>query len=141
MSTNGDDRSVRVGGNVTGAQIITGDNNRAVMREVKVHELPPAGQVDVGKELAELRALLASLKAPDAGKIERALADAEEEAAKPEPDRDEIGSALDRAVGYAKKAGDFSEAAEKIAPKLQALASWLGANWYKLLGAVGMAVV
>jgi hypothetical protein len=140
MSNSGDNRSVTAR-DITGAQIVTGDSNRTVMRNVKVQELPPAGQVDVGKELAELRALLGSLNAPDAGKLDRALADAEEEASKPEPDRVEVGSALDRAVRYAEKASDFSEKAEKIAPKLKALVSWLGANWHKILGAVGMAVI
>jgi hypothetical protein len=70
MGNSGDNRSVTVGGNVTGAQIVTGDNNRTVMREVKVQELPRPDQVDVGKELAELRALLGSLNAPDASKLD-----------------------------------------------------------------------
>ena len=42
-------------------------------------------------EVAALRELLVGLETPDAGKLDRALLDAEEAAAK--PDRDEIGGA------------------------------------------------
>lgn len=75
---------------------------------------------------------------PDAGKLDRALQDAEEEAGKAEPDKDEVGSAIERAVKYAKGASDFSAQVEKLAPRLAALASWLGDNWLKILALAGI---
>ncbi len=131
MSSN-DDRSVKAR-DIIGAQVITGDHNQASMHGVTV-TLPPAASVDVAAELAALRELLVGLNTPDAGKLERALQDAEEEAAKPEPDRDEIGGAIERAVKYAKGASDFSAHVAKLAPCLGALAAWLGAGWDKILG-------
>lgn len=139
MTNSGDDHSVHVGGNMTASQVITGNHNQATMSGTRV-TLPPPDTIQPASELAELRELLASLDTPDRGKIERALADAEEEAAKPDPDRDEVGSALDRALGYARKASDFGEQIEKVAPKVKALASWLGTNWHKILAVVGLSV-
>ena len=137
MANSGDDRSVRAGGNIIGSQVITGDTTRAVMRGVKV-TLPPPGEVQPARELAELRALLTALQAPDKGKLDRALQDAEEEAKKPEPDKDEIGSALERVVRYAKGASDFGEHVEKLAPRIAALAAWLGTSGVKLLADAGL---
>ncbi len=138
MTTNGDDKSVH-GRDFIGAQIITGDHVTATMTGVKV-SLPPADSVDIKAELSALRDALASLNAPDQGKLDRALQDAEEEAAKPEPDRDEIGGAIERVVKYAKAASEFGEQVEKLAPRLAAVASWLGSNWVKILAMAGIAV-
>jgi hypothetical protein len=67
--------------------------------------LPPAHTVDVKAELAALREALAGLqRVPDRGKLERAMQDAVEEAAKPEPDKEEVGGAVERVVKYAKDA-------------------------------------
>jgi hypothetical protein len=96
--------------------------------------LPPADQVDVKAELAALREALAVLqKVPDRGKLDRAIKDASDEAKKPEPDKEELGGALERAVKYAKAAGDFTENAGKLLPRLAALASWLGPVGHGLL--------
>jgi hypothetical protein len=138
MVNSGGDRSVKAR-DITGSQVITGDSNRAVMRGVKV-TLPPPGDVQPERELAELRVLLSAFETPEKGKLDRALQDAEEEAKKPEPDKDEIGSALERAIRYAKSASDFGEQAEKLARPLGALASWLGANWHKLVALAGLAI-
>lgn len=136
--TNGDDKSVRAR-DIIGSQVITGDKNTATMKNVKV-SLPPQDTVDIKAELSALRDLLASLNAPDQGKLDRALQDAEEEAQKPEPDKDEIGSAIERAVKYAKGASEFAENAEKLAPRLAAVASWLGSNGLKILAMAGIAI-
>ena len=96
--------------------------------------------VNVGAELAALREVLQALNMPDAGKMERALADAEEEAAKVEPDKEEIGTAVERAVKYARQAGDFGEHVTKIASHLGPLVSWLGSNWKRILSAAGIGV-
>lgn len=133
------DRSVSIGGGVSGSAIVTGDQNTVSVTYTKT-TLPPAESVDMRSELAELRKALAALQSPDAGKIQRALDDAEEEAAKPEPDKDEIGAALERAIGYAEKADGFAQAVEKLAPHVKNAAAWLGKNWSKILAFVGLAI-
>jgi hypothetical protein len=101
--------------------------------------LPPADQVDVKAELAALREALATLnKVPDRGKLDRALEDAADEAQKPEPDKKEVGGALQRAVKYAKAADDFGDHAEKLLPRLAALAAWLGPLGHSVLSMVGL---
>jgi hypothetical protein len=72
--------------------------------------------------------------------VGRALDDAEEEARKPEPDKDEIGAALRRALDYAKKGSGFAEEVAKLAPHVRDAVGWLGAGWHKLLPLVGLAV-
>jgi hypothetical protein len=125
MSHNDDDRSVRIGGNAAGNQIVTGDGNSATMRDVQV-DLPPAESVDAAAEVAALRELLLALGGVEAGKVGRALDDAAEEVAKDAPDRAEAASALDRALSQARKAGDFADQAARIVPRVRALAGWLG---------------
>jgi hypothetical protein len=103
--------------------------------------LPPAHTVDVKAELAALREALAGLqRVPDRGKLDRAMQDAVEEAAKPEPDKEEVGGAVERVVKYAKAADDFAEHTEKIVPRLAALASWLGPAGRALLNVLGVSV-
>jgi len=67
--------------------------------------LPSGGSVDIARELATIRAILEMSGGERADKIGRALDDAAEEASKPQPDKDEIGKALDWALGYAKTSG------------------------------------
>lgn len=138
MVGSGNDRSVNAE-NIVGAQVVTGDNNVAKMENVRV-TLPPAETVEIKEEVSALRELLASLSAPNQGKMDRALQDAEEEAAKPDPDKDEIGDAIERAIKYAKGASEFGEQIERLAPRLAAVTSWLGKNWHKILAMAGLAV-
>jgi hypothetical protein len=133
------ERSVTIGRDAIGNQIVTGDQNMVSSTGQRI-TLPAPETVDIQSELAELRAILATLKPPDAGKLERALANAEDEVEKDDPDKDEVGSAIERVVKYAKGASDFSEHVEKLAPTLKAVCGWLGQNWYKLLAAVGIAI-
>lgn len=131
--------SVSVGGSVTDSVIQTGDENIATV-QFQQAALPQPESVNIQAEVAALRELLLQLKAPDQRKIERAFEDVEEELEKPEPDKDEIGQALDRAVNYAKKANRFAEAIDKLRPHVEKLTAWLGQNWHKLLSLVGLAV-
>lgn len=127
----GSNRSVTAR-DITGSSIVTGDHN-TVTTTMKQVPLPPPDQVDVKAELAALREVLAGLqKVPDLRKLDRAIEDAVEETDKPEPDKEEVGGALERAVKYAKAAGDFTENVGKLLPPLTALASWLGPHWHHL---------
>ena len=135
----GGDRSVNIGGNVTGSSIVTGDDN-VVQTTYQQVTLPPPDSVDISAELRDLREALAGLDSPDRRKIENALGDAEDELAKSDPDKDEVGNAVDRALKYASKAQGFAEVAEKLAPHVKNAAAWLGKNWYKILPVVGLTV-
>lgn len=132
-------RSVSIGGSVTGSAIVTGDSN-TVSVQFQPASLPKPEQVNIKAEVEALREVLATLSSPDRRKIDNALEDAEEELKKPEPDKDEVGKALDRAIGYAEKATGFAEAIDKLRPHVQNAAAWLGENWYKLLPLVGLAI-
>lgn len=130
------DRSISVGGDMVGSSAVTGD--QSVVRTEYQATLPPPETVDIKVELGALRQLLTSLRSPEQPKLERALADAEEEAVKATPDRDEIGDALNRALKYAKQANGFAEQIGKLKPHLEAACSWLGQNWHKLLAVAGL---
>jgi hypothetical protein len=80
------------------------------------------------------------LETEDQRKINNALEDAEVELEKPEPDKSEVGQALDRALKYAEKASGFAEAIDKLRPHVEAAAGWLGKHGYKLLPLVGLAL-
>ena len=131
------DRSVSIGGDATSNVIQTGDNNTASLQFTQT-TLPPAETVDLQAEFTALRQILSELKAPDQKKIDRALEDAEDEIAKPEPDREEIGQALDRALKYAQQAEGFATTAGKLQTHITNTVSWLGDNWHKLLAIVGL---
>lgn len=132
-------RSVSIGGSMTNGAIITGDSNTASI-QVQQAALPQLESVNIQAELIVLREVLAQLQAPDQRKIERALEDAEEELKKPEPNKDEVGQALERALNYAQKANGFAEAINKLRPHVEKAAVWLGEHWHKLLPLVRLAV-
>lgn len=132
-------RNVDIGGNMIGGAAVTGDNNVVDVRYRKV-TLPSADRIDIRAELAALKDLLLGLNTEDRRKIANALAEAESDAAKPQPDKNEIGGALERALGYAGKAADFGEKAGKIATHVQNAVGWLGDHWHKLLPLVGLAL-
>lgn len=132
-----DGRSVQIGGDAVGNVIQTGDRNTATLTHVT---LPAPESVDIHQELRALRSLLEALATPDSRKLGNALSDAEDELAKPEPDREEVGRALDRALEYASRAEGFANAASALKPHVVAATAWLGSNWHGLLQSVGVAL-
>ena len=137
MTNNGENRSFTAR-DITGSSVVLGDNN-TVSTKMAQHPLPPPETVNVAVELAALRELLAKLDVPDRDKLDRAVQDAAEETAKPEPDKEEVAGALGRVVRYAKAADDFGEHAEKLLPRIAALGSWLGTHGHALLALAGIA--
>src|SRR5215212_5778487 len=135
------DRSVSIGRDAVGNVITTGDRNKVDARidaRLSKTALPPAGSVDIGKELAQIRTVLERLGGEQKGKIGRALDDAEEEASKPEPDKKEVGDALGRALKAAQTVGGFVEAVGKLAPHVASAVGWLGSHGHALLPTVGL---
>jgi TIR domain len=134
------DRSINVGGDAIGNVMNTGDNNwitATVDPSLTKTAQPPAHSVDINQELEHIRSLLKKVGSGDIGKIGRALDDASEEARKSAPDKEEVGKAVDRALGYAKKADGFASTAAQLAPHLRNVVAWLGPNWRKLLSTLG----
>ncbi len=74
---------------------------------------------------------------PNRRDLNNAIEDAAEEAAKTEPDKGKISQALERVAECTKAADDFGEHAEKLVPRLLALAAWLGRVGHHLLSLVG----
>jgi len=135
--TSSANRSVRIGGNAIGNNIITGDQNKAHLYYEQI-TLPPPNTVNMQQELAKLRESLAGLKSEDTTKIHNALSDAESELRKPKPNKSEVGGAIERVLKYAKQAVGYAELAEKLKPQIINVAAWLGSNWHSLLGYVGL---
>ena len=132
------DRNVTIEGDAVGNVVVAGDKN-VVEGHVTAtkHVAPPIdpAMVDMAKELGAIRTLLQGLESEYTKKIGRALDDADEEASKKVgANKEELGRALDRALGYAKSATAFTTAASKLAPHLRAVVAWLGSQWTTLLG-------
>lgn len=125
--------SINIGGNATGNVIIAGDKNRAALYSEQV-ALPP--EVNINAELAALREVLSKLQSPDQLKIDNAMSEAEAELQKKEPDKDEVGKALERALDYSKKAGTFSQIIQNLQPHVIGAVAWLGENWRFLIDLV-----
>jgi hypothetical protein len=128
----------RIDGPVTGSVIQSGDNNSADV-QYQAANMPAAKDVDIAKELAEIKSILEKVPSEDSKKIARALEDAQDEVQKDSPDKDEVGEAIDRALNKAKKAKEFADVIDDLRPHVEAAAGWLGKNWHKILSVVGLA--
>lgn len=129
-------RSVQVGGSVTGSAITTGDNN-TISVQFQQASLPQAETVDIQAELKALQAILASFNDPVTAGVAQKL---EAEAGKPEMDKSVVATTLETGLTYAKTLSGFAEAIAKLRPHVEATASWLGEHGYKLLPLVGLAL-
>ena len=87
-----------------------------------------------------IRELLQELSGEHKVLVGTAMTEAEHFSSQEEPDKDQIGAALERALGYASKAEGYADKLEKLIPHIKSASAWLGENWYKLLGFVGLAV-
>lgn len=133
------DRRVRINGSVSGSAVVTGDENATYLRSQDL-ALPLPESVDIRAELATLHDLLDKLKTDDHQKIVNALAEALADTAKSQVDKEDIGSALERALLRAGKATDFGEITDKAAPHVRNAVTWLGEEWHRLLSLVSREV-
>ena len=138
MSSSGKgNRGVSVGGNVEGAAIVTGDQNVVNVSYSKT-ELPAPESVDMQTEFAAVRDLLTKLGSEQQKRIDQALQSVATELEEAEPDRDWVGQNLNRALEHAKDADGFGGIVEQLKTHVKGAASWLGKNWHKILGVVGL---
>jgi flagellin-like hook-associated protein FlgL len=126
-------RSVSV--SVKGAHNVTqvGSNQRAMTTATE--GVGRTSDVDMASELAAIKKLLLALPARspiDQQRVENALTEAEQELKRTNPDRDEVGVALERAISYAKRATKFSATVAALKPHIERAATWLGTNWDSL---------
>jgi hypothetical protein len=119
--------SVCIGGSVSQSAVVAGDRNEVrLTREVTSGALGVIDAERITQALRELRALFERPDTEDRGKILRALADVQEEAKKPKPDKEEVAGALERVVKYAKTADGISEVVVELKRPLSIIADWVG---------------
>lgn len=97
----------------------------------------PASNVDILAVLAALRDTLAHTPGIERKALTR-IEEAQEEAAKREPKREEVKSLVAQATQYAKDAAGFSDAVEKLKPHLMQIAAWTGSAWQAWARALGL---
>jgi hypothetical protein len=125
------DNSIRIGGNATG--VFAAGAKISVKAQIDSLQLPDPSTVNIADELAGLRSVLSKMSSPNIAKMSRALDDADDEIKKDAPDKNEVGSAIERALKVAKEAGDFADNTGKVLPIVAGIVAWLGSNWTQLL--------
>ena len=136
MTKGSGERSIRVGRSANNSNLIAGDFNKITAKQ-KVTP-PAADTVDILAEIVALRAALSSTASDDAVKIRNAVDEAEDEARRPKPNKDEVATALSRAINYAQKAEGFAEEANKLIPHIIKVAGWLGVAGTAVLASFGL---
>ena len=130
------DRSVQIGGDVTGGALVTGDIN-AVSVQVQQESPPHPETVDIQGELGAIQGIFASLNDPVTTGVAQKL---EEEANKSEPDKSVVATTLETGLTYAQNLSGLAEEIDKLRPHVKATAGWLGKHGYKLLSLLGLAL-
>jgi hypothetical protein len=97
----------------------------------------PDTTVDIAAALSALRDILSGMPGIETKALTR-LDEAKEEATKRAPKRDEVRTLVTQAIGYARDASGFIEAAEKLAPHLQKVVAWLGSTWHSWAPTLGL---
>ncbi len=129
--------SISIGGSISGSAVVVGSRNTVTMTITRT-TLPPAEGVNIRAELDGLRAALAELRGGEAGKRDRAMQDALDEAQKPAPDKAEVLDSVQRALKYVDMAAQGAEKIDKLQQWIKPLAAWIGANAEPLLRMVGL---
>jgi hypothetical protein len=119
--------SVSIGGFVSQSALVAGDRNEIRLTpETMSHTSRETDRVEITHAIRTLRELLEKLDTKDRGKIQTALADANEEAQRPKPDKEEVAGALERLVKYAKTANNIGEVVVELKRPLSIIAHWVG---------------
>lgn len=113
-------------GDIKDSVIQIGDNNTVTINS-KVNE------PEILAELNSLRDIISLLSFESKNKVNRALDDITDELQNPEPDKDEIGEALERVLKYIEKTDAFIDEATKIYKPIKNIVSWLGDSWLRIL--------
>jgi len=122
----------RIYGNVHQSAVVSGSHNKVSVGANSSTD-GSADLIELRKELQKLGEVLRNLHSPDSPKITNAVGDADTELQKPNPSKDEVGEALERAIKYAKKADEFGKSAASLKPYVQTIVTWLGPVWQRLV--------
>jgi hypothetical protein len=120
--------SVNVSGNVTGSAIVAG--NDAFVFQQSTQD----AAISVTNELQAIGDLLQSLSTEPQANITTAIDGAAIESAKPQPNKEAVGNALECAIKYAKQTERFASIIDRLGPHVAAVANWLGVGWSSLMG-------
>ncbi|MCO7187569.1 MULTISPECIES: hypothetical protein [unclassified Pseudoalteromonas] len=132
------DRTIQVGGNVSGAVLSTGDYNQIVAAP-KI-TMPEPQAVDIQLALSELKAALGELGIAQPRKLNNALEEAQEEIEQAQPDKAEVAESLARAAKIAKEAESFASHSEKLVERFTPVLGWLGPYATRVAEALGVAI-
>jgi hypothetical protein len=122
--------NIKVGGNVVGSAIAAGNRN---VQTVTFSGSDAAERKKVLDALQAVQIALNELKGAPAKSAQREVAAAIGAAKEPVVSKDDIGSALETALGAAKKTEEFASIAGKLVPHIQTVAMWLGTQWAGLV--------
>jgi hypothetical protein len=121
--------SVSIGGSVRQSALVAGDRNKVELaREATSGAPKETGTEEIIRAIVAARKHLEKLDTTDRGKIATALDDAQEEAQKPTPDKEEVAGMLERAVKYAKTANGIGEVVVELKRPLSTIAEWVGST-------------
>lgn len=126
--------SIKISGKVTSSIINIGNNNTLTTGNTN----RVLGDDDLLKYINELRDFLMSFEQSSNRKLENAMNEAQEEASKPQPDKNELAESLERAVKYVKNAESFVGNTKQLANHLSPIVSWLGSSGMKLIEAASI---
>lgn len=124
--------SISIGGNVNGSSIVTGDSNFVSTGDISI-SLPDPGSFDIVEELDSIRNLIISSQKETNEEIIQKLDDAKAEARRRLPDKQRVGDSVKSVLNYASGMAGVGYFAERLAPHLRNVVSWLGTSWHDLL--------
>lgn len=127
-------QSISVVGNVTDSSIFMGHNN-TVSLQFRQASLPSIETVDIQHELKAIEEILLCFEDPIATGVAKKLAAQIEN---PEADQSTVARILETGLTYIQNLSGFVEKVDQLRPHIEATASWLGENGYKLLSLVGL---
>lgn len=88
----------------------------------------PDPSIDILAALAALRDIVAHTPGIELKALTR-IDEAQEEAAKPEPKREEVKDLITQATQYVRGAAEVSDAVERLKPHLMQVSAWVGSAW------------
>ena len=97
----------------------------------------PDPNVDIMAALIALRDIMKNVPGIESKVLTR-LDEAQDEAAKSAPKREEVRSLVAQATNYARDAAGFAEAAERLIPHLRHIAAWVGSTWQTWAPTIGL---
>ena len=97
----------------------------------------PNPNIDILAVLTALQDTLVRMPGIERKALTR-IVEAREEAAKPQPKREEVKNLITQAMQYVQGAAGLSDAVEKLKPHLMQIADWAGSTWQAWAPTLGL---